>query len=194
MLWMMARFHQHGQQSILTWSGFVSLTGETPDRITIIDYYPVIPKPITEYQIVQECLRYSEQATSEAGQEYTITSFDLGVCMKGFPLIWKNPKRYEKHIILIGTFHLACAYLKMVGKKMKGSALSDIFLETELIGQGSLGGVMRGRHYERAMSCHKTILECLERLFLAIPEACWNWKHLHRLASRLTCPADCIPQ
>ena len=78
MLCMMTRFHQYGQQSIPAWSGFVSLTGEkNPYRITIIDYYPVIPKPITEYQTVQECLRYSEQATSEGGQEYTITIVDL---------------------------------------------------------------------------------------------------------------------
>ena len=85
MLWMMTRFHQHGRQSIPAWSGFVFLTGEKTDRITIIDYFPVIPKPITEYQTVQECLRYSEQATSEAGQEYRITTFDLWVCMKAFP-------------------------------------------------------------------------------------------------------------
>ena len=77
--------------------------------------------------------------------------------MEALPLIWKNPKRYEKHIILIGTSHLACAYLKMVRNKMKGSGLPDIFLEAGLIGQGSQDGVMSSRHYERAMSCHKAI-------------------------------------
>ena len=49
---------------------------------------------------------------------------------------------------------------------MKGSGLSDIFLEAGHIGEGSLDGVMSGKHYERAMSCHKAILECLEWLLL----------------------------
>ena len=163
-LWVMIRIHQHTQQTITGWSGFISATGVTPENTTIIDYYPVIVKPITQYQTVQQCLRYAEQATLEVGQDYVITTFDLGVCMKAFPIIWKNPGRYEKHIILTGTFHLACAYLKMIGKKMQGSGLSDVLIETGLIGSGSVQGVMSGRHYERAMHCHKIMIECLERL------------------------------
>ncbi|XP_070203645.1 uncharacterized protein [Littorina saxatilis] len=75
--------------------------------------------------------------------------------------------RFEKHIILIGTFHLVCAYLKMIGKKMNGSGLSDIMLEAELITSGSLKGVESGKQYDRALHCHKTMQECLERLMLA---------------------------
>ena len=86
--------------------------------------------------------------------------------MKAYPLIWNNPKQYEKHIVLIGTFHLVCAYLKMVGKKMDGSGLSDILLESGLIASGSLQGVISGKNYDRAMHCHKTMLECMERLLL----------------------------
>ena len=59
-------------------------------------------------------------ATKEVGQTYTVTTFDLGVCMKAFPIIWNNPGKYEDHIVMIGTFHLICAYLKMVGKKWPG--------------------------------------------------------------------------
>ena len=60
----------------------LSATGEKPKCLTAIDYYPVINHPITEYETVQEVLRYSEKATREVGQEYIITTFDLGVCMK----------------------------------------------------------------------------------------------------------------
>ena len=64
---------------------------------------------------------YAEQATQEVGQEYILCTFDLGVCMKAFPLVWNNPVRYQKHIVLIGSFHVACAYMKMIGKKMQGT-------------------------------------------------------------------------
>ena len=142
------------------------MTGVEPASLTTIDYYPVITHAITDYKTVQECLRYAEEATREVNQEYVVTTFDLGVCMKAYPLIWNQPERYEKHIVLIGTFHLICAYLKMVGKKMEGSGLSDILLEAGLIASGSLQGVLSGKHYDRAMHCHKILLECLERLLL----------------------------
>ena len=67
---------------------------------------------------------------------------------------------------MIGTVHLTCAYLKMVGKKMTGSGLSELLLEAGLIGSGSLAGVMSGKHYERSLHCHKIMLEALERLLL----------------------------
>ena len=54
----------------------------------------------------------------------------------------------------------------MVGKTMAGSGLSDIMFEAGLIGTGSIHGVLSGKHYERAMYCHKILLESLERILL----------------------------
>ena len=166
-LWMLIRQQNCMSQQVPGWTGFISMTGQRPETLTTIDYYPVIASPITDYKTVQECLRYAEEATNEVKQRYTITTFDLGVCMKAYPLVWNNQVRYEKHIILIGTFHLICAYMKMIGKKMNGSGLSDILLEAGLIVSGSIEGVLSGKHYDRAMNCHKVMLECLERLLLS---------------------------
>ena len=165
MLWVLAREEgQIVQKPVPGITGFLSQTGKIPESLTTIDWYPVIPRPITEYKTVQECLRYAESATAEVNQQYTITTFDLGVCMKAYPITWNNPERYQNHIILIGTFHLACAFMKMIGKKMDGSGLSDVLLEAGLIGSGSLQGVLSGKHYERAVHCHKVLAEALERL------------------------------
>lgn len=115
---------------------------------------------------VQECLHAAEEATKEVGQEYVVTTFDLGVCMKAYPLVWNAPEKYRNHVILIGTFHLLCAYMKAIGKKMAGSGLAEVFLEAGMIGSGCLAGVMSGKHYDRALHCHTVLLECLERLLI----------------------------
>ena len=47
--------------------------------------------------------------------------------MKALPLVWNDPEKYKNHIVMVGTFHLVCAYFKTVGKKMAGSGLSDVF-------------------------------------------------------------------
>ena len=105
------------KQTVPGWAGYVSLTGDVPKELITVEYYPIIPHPIAGIRSVQECLRYSEEASKEVVQQYIITTFDLGVCMKAYPLIWNHSQRYENHVVMICTFHLACAYMKMLAKK-----------------------------------------------------------------------------
>ena len=44
---------------------------------------------------------------------------------------------------MMGTFHIVCAYFKMIGKKMAGTGLSYVLLEASLVGSGSINGVVR---------------------------------------------------
>lgn len=167
LLWIFTRKSSSDrEQEVPGWAGFVSSTGDAPESLTTVDYYPVINHPITDLSTVQECLRAAEEASHEVGQEIVITTFDLGVCMKAYPILWSNPARYKNHIVLIGTFHVLCAYFKMLGKKMEGSGLQDILIESGLMTSGSMKGVMTGKNYERSLHCHKTMLECLERLLV----------------------------
>ena len=82
--------------------GFISETGTVPECLTTIAYYPVINHPITNYTRMKECLRVCRVASQEVGQKYAITTFDLGVCMKAYPIIWKSPDFYSDHIVIIG--------------------------------------------------------------------------------------------
>ena len=86
--------------------------------------------------------------------------------MRAYPLICKNPKKYKNHIIMISAFHVICAHFKMIGKKMGGTGLSNIQTEASLKTSGSLNGVLSGKLYSRVMTCHKTLLEALERMLL----------------------------
>ena len=117
LLWVLVRKQYSVPQAIPSFTGFVSQTGVRPEKLTTIAYYPVIPYSITEYSTVAECLRYSEEATKEVGQKYAITTFNLGFCMKAYPLLFNDPEKYKDHIVLIGSFHTTMAYLKMIGKK-----------------------------------------------------------------------------
>ena len=77
--------------------GFQSILGDSYPRLTTIDLYPLINHPITDNKAVQKCLSYSEEGGKEVGQAYVVTTFDLCVCMKAFPLIWTF--KYENHIL-----------------------------------------------------------------------------------------------
>jgi len=49
---------------------------------------------------------------------------------------------------------------------MEAAGLTDILMEAGLVGSGTIGGIMSGKNYSRAMACHKTVLEALERLIV----------------------------
>ena len=168
LIWVFLRLttSENGIQVYPGWSGYISILGTSPTCLTTIDYYPVIPYPITDYSTVKETLRFAEEAGNEVGQEYHIVTYDLGVCFKAYPLIWNHPGKYKKHIVLIGTFHIVCAYMKMMAKKMKGSGFSDILIESGLMTSGSMVSVLSGKGYSRAMNCHKSLVEGLERLLM----------------------------
>lgn len=155
-----------GKQIVPAYGGFISATGKSPLKRTTIEYYPWIPEPITEYNVVKELLDKSEEATKEVGQNYTITTFDLGVCMKALPIIWNNPDDYQNHIILIGIFHAIMNYLNMIGHKMAGSGYAELLGEAGLITSGCLKQVLNGRSYTKSLWCLKIVSESLERLLL----------------------------
>ena len=81
---------------------------------------------------------------------YTVTIFDLGVCFKAYPLIFTNPGKNKHHIIMLGTFHIACSYFTMEGKHINGTI------------SGCVNGVMTDKHYTKALNLVMTeSLECL---------------------------------
>ena len=42
-----------GKQKVPALSGFISKTGVVPERVSTIDYYPMINEPITEFKVVR---------------------------------------------------------------------------------------------------------------------------------------------
>ena len=65
----------------------MSMVNDPPKSLTKIVYYSVIQRLITEYSTVKEVLQYSKGASNEVRKSIVITTFDLGVCMKAFPLV-----------------------------------------------------------------------------------------------------------
>ena len=64
----------------------------------------------------------------------------------------------------MGTFHTICNALSILGKRFGEGGLKDICIEAELVAEGSINGVLDGKHYNRAVRVHKYIYEALMRL------------------------------
>ena len=167
-VWLFLRFiGSHEIQVVPALGGFTSATGKSPLRKSTVEYFTPIHQPITDNAVVRELLKRSEEATAEVGQEYVLNTFDLGVCMKALPIIWRWPNEFAKHVIMIGPFHTSMNFMGMLtNHKMKGSGYAEILYEAQLVKSGSMKGVLSGKAYAKALFCLKAVCEALERLLI----------------------------
>ena len=166
-IWLLARVvgSSGTKQLVPGFGGFVSATGTRPCRKSTIDYFNPINQPFTEYAVIEELLKQSEEATREVGQEYVLNTFDMGGCMKALPYVWRFPLRYQKHVITPGPFHTGMNYIGMItAHKCNGSGYSEILIEAQLVSNGCLNSVLKGKAYSKALFCLKTVSEAMERL------------------------------
>lgn len=128
-----------------------------------MDYFTPIHQPITDNAVVCELLKRSELATDEVGQRWVLNTFDLGVCMKALPIIWRWPDTFVRHVVMIGPFHTSMNYIGMLTRrKMCGSGYAEILFEAQLVTSGSLKGVLSGKAYAKSLFCLKTVCESME--------------------------------
>lgn len=61
-------------------------------------------------------------------------------------------------------FHTVCMFLSVIGKRFQDAGLRDVCVESGVIAEGSVSGVLEGRKYNRAIRFHKLMFEALNRL------------------------------
>ena len=98
--------------------------------------------------------------------------FAQALYAKAVEIIWKDTEKFHKSFIQ--SFHVweyftqFCNMLSIIGKKFKDAGLKDIAVESSVIAEGSICGVLEGRKYNRVVQLHKLVYEAL----LGIA---WKW-------------------
>ena len=165
-LWIYCRRHST-EPTVPSWAGWLSSTAhEVEVNSSVVDYMVPVNSPITENATVQHIINISRDATKLVGQNVTIITCDLAVAKKAYALVWQNPVNYSDVVIRLGVFHTLCSAFGTIGKRMNGSGITEVILESGICASGSVNKVMSGKHYNRALRVHKLVLEALERLLL----------------------------
>ena len=63
----------------------------------------------------------------------------------------------------MGGFHIACAFLAVIGKRFAESGLSDLVVEAGILGPNAVERAMNGRHYNNAARMFKIVFEAFMR-------------------------------
>ena len=58
----------------------------------------------------------------------------------------------------------SCTLLRIIGKRFQDAGLKDLCIESGVLAEGSVAGVLEGRKYNRGIRFHKLLYEGLMRL------------------------------
>ena len=166
LVWVMARSSQQEDQSISSWTGF---NIKTRDDVTVIQYnvgyLPTINAPATQMSTVNEVLNQSLSIMQWLNQTKIVCVFDQALYAKAVEITWKHPDKFQNTIITrLGVFHTICTLLCIIGKRFQDAGLRDLCIESGVIAEGSIAGVMEGRRYNRAVRLHKLVYEAFTRM------------------------------
>ncbi|CAC5416584.1 unnamed protein product [Mytilus coruscus] len=152
-------------QCIPAWTAFNIMTNHTNvPRANSIGCLQVIHESPTDLNTVTTVLQRSVSIADKLGQRDVVIVFDQAICAKALEIIWQKPVEFERVVLRMGAFHTACAFIAVIGKRFGDAGLGDLLLESGVIGSGSLTGVFKGKHYNRALRLHKIVFEAFERL------------------------------
>ena len=165
LIWILLRQVEQINQSISSWTGFHITVRKGVEVINdTIGYLPTINAPATEMATVSEILNRSKNIMKDLHLQNVVLVFDQALYAKVAEILWKHKELYKGIIIRMGTFHTMCNLLSILGKRFQDAGLCDLCIESGIIAQGSVGAVMEGRQYNRAVRIHKYVYEALRRL------------------------------
>ena len=65
---------------------------------------------------------------------------------------------------MMGSFHIICNLLSLIGKLFHDAGLRDLAVESGVIAEGSADKVIDGKQYNRGVRLHKLTYKALMRL------------------------------
>ncbi|CAG9814726.1 unnamed protein product [Phaedon cochleariae] len=105
-----------------------------------------------------------EVASFTTNDPLDFTKMNQQLYCKLLELRWSSPEFKERIILRMGGLHIAMNFLHTIGQHMAGSGLSEIWLESGILAEGSATKVLEGKAYAKAMRAHKLTLQALWRI------------------------------
>ena len=68
----------------------------------------------------------------------------------------------------MSSFHLTCAFMGALGKKMRCSGFEEVLIESGICASGLIEQVLTGKHCNHALCVHKVVYKALERILLHV--------------------------
>ena len=96
---------------------------------------------------MHELLKQALQIIEKLYLNEITCTFDQALYAKATEIVWKNVDTFKPLVLRMGVFHTICNMLSIIGKRFKDAGLKDLAVESGVIAEGSIIGVLEGCRY-----------------------------------------------
>lgn len=160
------RCEEEEEVPLPSWSGFFTqLTTLVPDK-SRIGYLPIIDGSPTDLGVVNAVLSQSIDIADKLNQNSIVVVMDEAVYAKAQLIRWTDDVFQNRLVLRLGEFHVIMCFPGVIGKRFQDGGLSNILIESNIVAEGSINGVLSGKHYNRSIRSMKIVYEAIYRLVI----------------------------
>ena len=117
--------------------------------------------------MMERALKIKEQLEIEK----IVCVYDQAIYAKTMEIQLKEPKMFSSLFLMMRTFHVLLMSLGVIGTRFKDAGMRDLYIQSEIVAEGSIDSVLKGKQYNTAIRAHKICFEAMWCLLLEKFEA-----------------------
>lgn len=137
---------------------------QTVAPCTKIGYLPVIDASPTQLSTINTVLTTTLEIAGKLQLDDIVIVGDQAVYAKVQQVRWQNNTFTKRVVVRLGEFHTLMSYMAVIGRRFGDAGLQDLFVEADLVAEGSVQAVLNGHNYNRSIRAHKLTTEAMRRL------------------------------
>ena len=168
-VWSMLRMVNPTSQYIPSWTGFnIQMRANVPIMQSNIGYLEPINNPATDIATVYEMMKRVYCIKDRLGLPSIVCVLDQAMYAKACEIKFKHKYEFKDVVLFLGTFHTLMMILGVAGKRFGDAGFKDVIIQSGIIEEGSIEGVLSGKMYNRFIYAHKMFYEALQRLLIKL--------------------------
>lgn len=148
------------------WTTFNEEYSETDPEVSTVGYMPIILAPAHDVNTLNTVVRRITQVAKSFNQIYVVLTVDQALFPLLMELKWAVPEYRDTLIPRLGGLHISMNFLKVLGQHMQDSGLSEIWVESALLGPRTVERVLEGKEYSKGVRAHKVTLQAIWQILL----------------------------
>ena len=127
---------------------------------------PIIQTPASELDTLNTVIKRVLRVAKSMEQQHVVLTVDEAFYPKLLELKWSVEEYKDMLIPCLEGLHIAMNFLGAIGRHMRESGLSELWIACALLGGNAAQHIMAGKGYARAIRTHKLTLQAIWQLLL----------------------------
>lgn len=119
-----------------------------------IGYLPQLNVSPTHDRTIHKTLEMALEIQQHCNQRNLFLTYDLAMAKPALKIQVDTKPKFDSLFINLGPFHVQLAFFKAIGKYINESGIPKLLVLSGLISDGSLSGIVSGKHFNRCKKVH----------------------------------------